>query len=56
MNSARRELVSSRANDPKTETVVDAGGILRVSGDAVIAHLTAAEELGPLLSNVPPRQ
>jgi pyruvate/2-oxoglutarate dehydrogenase complex dihydrolipoamide dehydrogenase (E3) component len=23
--------------------------------DAVIAHLTAAERLGPLLSNVPPR-
>ena len=24
-------------------------------GDAVIAHLTVAEGLGPLLANVPPR-
>jgi hypothetical protein len=24
--------------------------------DAVIAHLTIAESLGPLLANVPPRQ
>ena len=56
MHSARRELVSSRANDPKTETVVDAVGNLRVPGDAVIAHLSVAEGLGRLLSNVPPRQ
>jgi hypothetical protein len=56
MNSTRRELVSSRANYPKTETVVDAAGNLRVPGDVVIVHLTVAEGLGPLLSNVQPRQ